>query len=98
MKNEKMLSQIISESLIPYFLKDSTVVYKDPNLGQGVVKFVQPFLANKYENKEKGYSIHILTDDGVNHTIDVINHSKVFHYLQNEKDAHFDKLIKFYIN
>ena len=95
MNSEQKLTQIVNSTKIPFFLVDASVRYNDAHLSTGTVREVLPYLENKDLKTDKGYSIKILTEDGINHTINVVKGNGSVHYFQNEKNLHFDDKMNF---
>lgn len=98
MKIKKELKQILDETETPFFLTNSTVLYNDDYFKLGIVKMVLPYLEQNESKELKGYSIKILVDNGINHNIEIVSNCEIFHYLQNEKNSHFNKTINFVYN
>lgn len=92
---QKQLKEIIDCANVPNFLLGANVFYKDKYFANGSVVGVQSFLENIYDDSSKGFSIKILTTDGINHVVDVVKGNGVNHYFNNEKNAHFDGNMKF---
>lgn len=97
MKKEDDLINIIHKTDIPFFLLGASVFYYDTCLSNGTIVSVQPFLEHETSKYAKGYLIKILTEDGINHDVEVVkNHNgiNVSHYFQNDKNLNFKDPLK----